>query len=121
VRKENAEYVLYSGCGKDQEPISLREHIASVLKNGAGELFIQSIDRDGLMCGYDVALMKEVIGRVSIPVIAAGGAGNINHLKEIFLEGADAAACGSLFNFGDNNPLRAKAFLKNYGVPLKNI
>jgi cyclase len=54
-----------------------------------------------------------------IPIIVAGGAGGFMHLKQAFDEGADAAACGSLFNFGDNNPLRAKAFLKNYNIPLK--
>lgn len=121
VRKENGEYVLYSGCGSDRESVSLAEHIANAHKYGAGELFIQSIDRDGLMSGYDVVLIKEVLKKSVMPVIAAGGAGNFNHLKEIFLEGVDAAACGSLFNFGDNNPLRAKAFLKNYEIPLKSI
>jgi imidazole glycerol-phosphate synthase subunit HisF len=55
------------------------------------------------------------------PVIAGSGAGNFMHLKEALEVGADAVACGSLFNFGDNNPLRAKAFLKNYGIPLKKV
>jgi cyclase len=88
---------------------------------GAGELMIQSIDRDGLMRGYNLSLLKQVIACCDLPVIAAAGAGNFLHIKEVFDLGAAAAACGSLFNFGDNNPLRAKAYLKNYGIPLKLV
>ena len=90
-------------------------------KLGAGELIIQSINNDGIMCGYDFDVLKRVISLSSIPVIVAGGAGNFLDLKNAFEIGVDGAACGSLFNFGDNNPLRAKSFLKNYGIPLKNI
>ena len=73
------------------------------------------------MEGYDLSLLNEVCRICPLPIIVAGGAGSFVHLKEAFDAGADAVACGSIFNFGDNNPLRAKAFLKNYGVPLKRI
>lgn len=112
---------LYSERGQSSESVSLAEHLASVAEAGAGEIMIQSIDRDGLMGGYDKALIEEVARLTTLPVIALGGAGQIVHLKDAFDAGAEAAACGSLFNFGDNNPLRAKALLKNYGVPLKRI
>jgi cyclase len=92
-----------------------------VVAAGAGELMIQVINRDGVMEGYDIKLLQRVIAISPIPIIAAAGAGHFIHLKEAFDAGADAVACGSLFNFGDNNPLRAKAFLKNYGIPLKKI
>ena len=59
--------------------------------------------------------------KTNLPIIIAGGAGDFVHLLDAFNAGADAVACGSLFNFGDNNPLRAKAYLKNYDVPLKRI
>jgi cyclase len=114
-------YVLYSSSGQKRESIHLKDHIDRVVSAGAGELFVQSIDRDGVMEGYDINLLKQVITFSPVPVIAAGGAGNFLHLKEAFDEGIDAVACGSLFNFGDNNPIRAKAFLKNYGIPLKRI
>lgn len=121
VRIDQGSYALYSCGGRKKESIYLNEHIDSVVRSGAGELLVQSIDRDGVMEGYDINLLKQVIARSPIPVIAAGGAGHFLHLKEAFDAGADAAACGSLFNFGDNNPLRAKAFLKNHGIPLKWI
>ena len=78
-------------------------------------------DRDGEMQGYDINLLKTVLSESSVPVIAAGGAGNFGHLDQALKAGVNAVACGSLFNFGDNNPLRAKAFLKNLGNPLKRI
>ena len=82
---------------------------------------IQSIDLDGTMKGYDLDLIKFVVENVTVPIIVAGGAGDFLHMKQAFDAGADAAACGSLFNFGDNNPLRAKAYLKNHQIPLKRI
>lgn len=121
VRLEDGTYFLYSDCGRSREAASLEEHIAAVIAAGAGELMVQSIDRDGVMQGYDLDLLRRVIAVSTVPVIAAAGAGNFLHLKEAFDIGSDAAACGSLFNFGDNNPLRAKAFLKNYGIPLKRV
>lgn len=121
VRLEQGQFVLYSDSGRRHETVSLEAHIAAVVAAGAGELMVQSIDRDGMMDGYDLGLVRRVVAASSVPVIAAAGAGHFLHLKEAFESGADAAACGSLFNFGDNNPLRAKAFLKNYGIPLKRI
>lgn len=120
LKKEN-NYTLFSNCSSKSEDISLFEHIKKVISLGAGELFIQSIDKDGEMKGYDLDLAKSVCSKSSVPVIIAGGAGNFQDLNDAFCVGVDAVACGSLFNFGDNNPLRAKAFLKNLGIPLKSI
>lgn len=114
--------VLYSDCGRAREGVSLTEHLDRVVAAGAGEILIQSIDRDGTMAGYDVALIRTVAERSPIPVIGAGGAGTYEHMRDAFVEsGASALACGSLFNFGDNNPIRAKAFLSNYGLKFKVV
>lgn len=67
-------------------------------EKGAGEIIIQSIEKDGSMTGYDIDLIKRISSAVKIPVIALGGAGNINHLKEAYLEGlANGLAAGSMF------------------------
>ena len=121
ARPEAKGFAVFSDCGRRQESVSLSAHITKVVAAGAGEIMIQSIDRDGTMAGYDLGLLQAVISLSPVPVIVAGGAGDFMHLKQAFDAGADAAACGSLFNFGDNNPLRAKAFLKNYSIPLKRI
>jgi cyclase len=114
-------YVLQSDCGRVEEATGLIEHVQAMVGMGAGEILVNSIDNDGAMNGYDLALLGLVRTVCSVPMIICGGAGHYMHLKEAFELDANAVACGSLFNFGDNNPLRAKSFLKNYGVPLKKI
>lgn len=119
---ETGAYLPFSDCGRRSEPTTLRAQIDRVTAAGAGEILINSIDRDGTMSGYDLTLLGEVVEAARVPVIGCGGAGHYNHLKEAFLETAvSALACGSLFNFGDNNPIRAKAFLTNYGIPFKVV
>jgi imidazole glycerol-phosphate synthase subunit HisF len=120
--EENQKYDLYSDCGKQKEETSLEQHITNCIQHGAGELLVNSIDQDGTMKGYDIDLGCETMKFCSIPVILCGGAGNFDHMKEAFLKAkVSALACGSIFNFGDNNPIRAKAFLSNYSIPFKVI
>lgn len=121
VLREAQGWQLRSDCGRTQEPRALLDWVREVVEQGAGEILLNSIDRDGRMSGYDVELLRVVVQAVDVPVIACGGAGSFVHLREGFEAGVEAVACGSLFNFGDNNPLRAKAFLKNHGIPLKRI
>jgi cyclase len=122
LHSETGSYRLYSDCGRVREPVTLAEHIESVVAAGAGEIMIQSIDRDGTMDGYDIELVRRAMTSAQVPVIAAGGSGNYTHLRDLFLEtDVSAAACGSLFNFSDSNPIRAKAFLTNYGLNFKAI
>tara|TARA_B100000579_G_scaffold234811_1_gene192481 strand:+ start:255 stop:1010 length:756 start_codon:yes stop_codon:yes gene_type:complete len=121
VRKINGKFKLFSNNSKKEEEVELSEHIKKMISLGAGEVFIQSVDKDGSMNGYDLELIEIARKFCDVPLIIAGGAGNFNDLYEAFCRNVDAVACGSLFNFGDNNPLRAKAFLKNYNVPLKII
>jgi cyclase len=119
---EKGRYVLYSECGQRPMSVSLEDHVRRCTEAGAGEIMIQSIDRDGMMNGYDIALIEAVMAVTNLPVIGAGGSGNYGHLKDAFLKtDVSALACGSLFNFSDSNPMRAKAFLTNYGLPFKVV
>lgn len=115
-------YELYSHCGRQFEEVSLEDHIEACLQAGCGEIFIQSIDQDGVMQGFDLRLIQQVTAMSSVSVIACGGSGDYHHLKEVFAKThADAVACGSIFNFSDSNLIRAKAFLSNYGLPFKVV
>ena len=115
-------YRLYSDCGRSPQGVALAEHVRRCADAGAGEIMIQSMDRDGTMTGYDTRLIGLAMQATNLPVIGAGGSGNYEHLKEAFLEtGVSALACGSLFNFSDSNPMRAKAYLSNYGLPFKVV
>lgn len=121
--KINDRYIVHTHCALTPRPeIDLEDHVRHMQKMGAGEIFINSIDRDGMMLGYDLELLSLVRSNTSLPVIACGGAGHFRHLVEAFQKShVNAVACASLFHFGDNNPLRAKAYLKNHGIPLKSI
>lgn len=115
-------YRLYSDCGRRLERIALDDHVRRVVAAGAGEIMIQSIDRDGTMEGFDIDLVRQVKVAAGVPVIAAGGSGNYAHLRDVFVEtDVSAVACGSLFNFSDSNPIRAKAFLTNHGLAFKSV
>jgi cyclase len=115
-------YALYSDCGRERQAVGLAEHVARMTEAGAGEILINSIDRDGTMSGYDLELIGQVQAATTIPIIACGGAGHYEHMRDAFVTtGVSALACGSLFNFGDNNPIRAKAFLSNFGLRFKVV
>ncbi len=87
---------------------------------GAGEILLTSMDRDGTGDGYDLALTRAVADAVSVPVIASGGVGRLEHLREGLVEGgADAALVASFFHFGQHTVEEAKRYLDARGVPVR--
>ncbi|MEI6095875.1 MAG: imidazole glycerol phosphate synthase cyclase subunit [Gammaproteobacteria bacterium] len=111
-----------SNCALRKEEISLESHLLEVQSAGAGEILIQSIDRDGAMSGLDVDLLRFVVDKVDMPVIAASGVGNYSDLLDGYLiDGVDAIGVASLFHFTDSNPIRAKAMLQNNKIEFKVI
>lgn len=90
--------------------VPLDEHIQALTAAGAGEIFLNSVDRDGTMDGYDLSLIRRASQQISVPVIACGGAGTIEHLAAAVNEGASAVAAGSMFVFHG----RLRAVLVNY-------
>jgi cyclase len=121
VRRESGSYAVYTHSGRRRADIGLVELIRRLDAAGAGEILVNSIDEDGMMRGYDLDLVKVAASTTKKPVIACGGAGNYGHLADAFHAGAHAVACASLFHFGDNNPPRVRAFLKNAGFPVKDV
>ncbi len=88
---------------------------------GAGEILLTSMDRDGTKDGYDLELTRAVSHSVSVPVIASGGAGSLEHLYEGLVEGcADAALAASIFHFGTHTIAEAKAYLHGRGVEVRS-
>ena len=111
-----------SNCGSVVENIELEDHLRQVQEAGAGELLIQSVDRDGVMCGLDLDLLRKVTRYAKIPVIGAGGVGNYHDLLDGYrIEGIDAIGVASLFHFSDSNPHRAKATLQNHNLNFKLV
>jgi cyclase len=91
------------------------------VERGVGEILLTSMDRDGTSDGYDLTLTRAVSEAVSVPVIASGGAGELEHLAEALRAGADAALCASIFHYGQHTIAEAKAHLAAAGVPVREV
>jgi cyclase len=88
---------------------------------GAGEILLTSMDADGQLTGYDIELTAAVAEAVPVPVIASGGAGNLDHLADVLLAGkADAALAASIFHYGTYTIAEAKAHLRARGLPVRD-
>jgi imidazole glycerol-phosphate synthase subunit HisF len=89
------------------------------VERGAGEILLTSMDRDGTNAGYDLALTTAVVDAVSVPVIASGGAGELEHLTEALEAGADAVLCASIFHYGHHTIAEVKDHLAQGGIPIR--
>ena len=102
---------VFINSGKKNTKLNPMDFIKQIETLGAGEIVINSVDNDGVMRGYDVKLLRDIKAITKIPIIALGGAGGLNHIKEVFeVSRVDAVACGSLFVY--QGPL--KGVLINY-------
>ena len=111
---------VYTHGGRRPTGRDAVEWAREVEKLGAGEILLTSMDRDGTGAGYDLALTRAVAEAVSVPVIASGGVGRLEHLREGLVEGrADAALVASLFHFGQHTLPEAKRYLDERGVPVR--
>jgi len=111
---------VYTHGGRRPAGRDAVEWAREVERLGAGEILLTSMDRDGTGAGYDLALTRAVSEAVSVPVIASGGVGTLDHLREGVVEGrADAALVASLFHFGQHTVPEAKRYLHDHGVPVR--
>ena len=111
---------VWSHCGKTATGRDLVEWAVELERLGAGEILLTAIERDGVMNGYDLGAVAAVARAVSIPVIAGGGAGSYEHMREVIADaGASAAAAGSIYLFTQATPLEAKAHLAAAGIPVR--
>jgi imidazole glycerol-phosphate synthase subunit HisF len=111
---------VYTHGGRRPAGRDAVEWAREVERLGAGEILLTSMDRDGTGAGYDLALTRAVSEAVSVPVIASGGVGTLDHLREGVVEGrADAVLVASLFHFGQHTIPEAKQYLHEHGVPVR--
>lgn len=113
-------YRVATHSGSRVTELRVDEWAAEVERRGAGEILLNSIDRDGTMKGYDVDLIRLVTSRVTIPVVACGGAGIPNHCSSAILDGkADAVAAASIYHFTRTTPQEVKEDLGAHGIPVR--
>ena len=122
-RAPDGRYVVHSHGGREGGRATQLEAIAwakEAEQRGAGEILLTSMDCDGTKDGYNIELTRAVADAVGIPVIASGGAGNLEHLRAALVEGgADAALAASIFHFQEYSIRDAKKFLASHGVPVR--
>ena len=108
--------------GRQMVDLDAIEWAREVERLGAGEILLTSMDADGMKNGYDIELTRRVSEAVRIPVIASGGAGNLEHMAEVLLQGrADAVLAASIFHFGEYTVAQAKEYFAQRGIPVRPI
>ena len=112
----------YLNGGRVETERELMEWTYEAQERGAGEILFTSMDHDGAKTGYANEALAELTKRLSIPVIASGGAGTIEHFRDVFLSGgADAALAASVFHFGEIKIPDLKSYLCSLGIPVRAL
>lgn len=118
--KARGSWEVYVNGGRTPTGMDAVEWARRAESLGAGEILLTSMDCDGTKEGYDIELTRAVVEAVNLPVIASGGAGTLDHLKEVIMEaGADAVLAASIFHYGEYSIKEAKEFLRDKGIPVR--
>lgn len=113
-------WALSTHGGRKMRQIDAVKFAKKMEELGAGEILLTSMDRDGTKIGFDIELTRNISEAVTIPVVASGGVGNLEHLREGLVEGkADAALAASIFHYREYSVKQAKEYLRSKGVPVR--
>ena len=112
---------VFSHGGRRPTGLDAVEWARRAVALGAGEIVLNSIDADGTKAGFDLAITRRISESVGVPVVASGGAGRLEHLADVLLEGkADAVLAASIFHFGEFTVGEVKPFLAGKGIPVRS-
>ncbi len=121
-KEANGKWGVYTHGGRKPVGLDVVEWAREVYNRGAGEILLTSMDSDGTKDGYDIELTAAVSEAVGIPVIASGGAGNLQHMVDVLEEGkADAVLAASIFHFGEYLVKDAKDYFAQHGIPVRPV
>jgi len=119
-KNDKGGWTVYTHGGREPTELDAIAWAKEVVSRGAGELLLTSMDADGTKDGYDIALTRTVAESVTVPVIASGGAGTLEHFAEALTEGkADAVLAASLFHFGVFTIREVKEYLRDQGIEVR--
>ncbi|HLF03842.1 MAG TPA: imidazole glycerol phosphate synthase subunit HisF [Dehalococcoidia bacterium] len=117
---EGSRWEVYTHGGRTPTSLDAVQWAIRGVALGAGEILLTSMDADGQLAGYDLELTRAISQAVTVPVIASGGAGNLEHLYQAFTQGqADAVLAASIFHFGTYTIAQAKEYLGQRGIPVR--
>src|SRR4051794_39626099 len=113
---------VFSHGGRKSTGLEAVEWAKRAVNLGAGEIVLNSIDADGTKAGFDLVITRRVSESVGVPVVASGGAGNLEHMADVLLEGkADAVLAASIFHYGEYTVGEVKQFLASKGLPVRPV
>jgi cyclase len=116
---EPPSWAVHINGGREPTGLEGLDWMARLEQLGAGEILLTSMDRDGTREGYDLALLRSAAARVTIPIIASGGAGSLAHLAEAFEAGAHGVLAASIFHYQGSSLPEARAYLRDRGYPVR--
>jgi len=120
AKKKNDKWEVFTHGGRTETGIDVVDFAKKMEDNGAGELLVTSMDRDGTKKGYDIDLISKIEKSVNIPIIASGGVGNLQHLVDgIKFGGASAVLAASIFHYGIFSIMEAKEYLHKNMIPVR--
>ncbi len=120
VARVGAKYHIFAKGGREDTGLDAMQWAVDGENSGAGEIVLNSIDTDGVKNGFDAEMLTELTSRVKIPVIASGGAGNMQHFVDLFkIKGVDAGLAASIFHFGEVDIRDLKKYLSENGVYMR--
>jgi cyclase len=120
AKQQDGRFAVYARSGQSAADRDAVEWAREAERRGAGEILLTSIDRDGTKIGFDCAMTAAVSSAVSIPVIASGGAGGLDHFVDVFTTGrADAALAASIFHYAETSVRSLKEHLRRHGIPVR--
>jgi len=118
--EESSRWEVYTHGGRNATGLDAVKWAIRAVELGAGEILLTSMDADGHQAGYDLELTRAISEAVPVPVIASGGAGELEHLYQAFYQGkADAVLAASIFHFGTYSIAQAKEYLASRGIPVR--
>jgi len=120
AKKNGDKWEVFTHGGRNNSGIEVLDYAKRMEENGAGELLVTSMDRDGTQAGYDIDLMSKISSKVNIPIIASGGVGNLDHLVDgIKLGCASAVLAASIFHYSKYSIKEVKEYLDSKGIPVR--
>ena len=120
AKRDGTSWSVYVKGGRERTSLDAVEWAAECVRRGAGEVLLTSIDRDGARTGYDIELTRAVAAAVSVPVVASGGAGNAQHVCEVFEDGnADAALLAGILHDGVITMREVKSAMRDARLPVR--
>ncbi len=119
VKKTGDQYNVYLNGGRVDTGINAVEWAKEVVDRGAGEILLTSMDSDGTKAGFEIPITKQISELVNVPIIASGGAGTMEHFKEVFNEGADAGLAASIFHYKEIDIMDLKHYLHEQNIPVR--